>query len=460
MNLNHLATFYRPLFQAASTCRAGWALLATLTTHHALGQAAPAPAAEVRKTETPAALEAPSARLASILKIQSIDQRQERLIALGIEMGSTNPELGMQMFLNDFLPALDQQTFGVPMLRHWAAKQPLEALEACEQIPEGERRALAYSAALAGWATAAPQEAAAWTLKNLSGIYRRTAIARIGKVWASTAPRKAAEWALAYSSEVDQLFSLSEVMESWADSYGHDAADWSANLPVGKLRDLTLSKAMFTWADYFPQTAAEWLVSHPEALWLMPRVAARWGQHDPAAASAWLDKNVTEAIALESRQAMVIEWAEYNPRVAFEWAVAFLKGSSREAAFSAVFSKWASEYPQEALLTALKLTDETERHNSLASVFSAWLGQDLEAFTAWLKQQQPGIEKDIGIEQLADLLSPSNPAAALIDVLTMQDPSRLQRSLTQHYQDWKLNEPQAAEAWLKLHPQAVKLMTP
>ena len=105
---------------------------------------------------------------------------------------------------------------------------------------------------------------------------------------------------------------------------------------------------------------------------------------------------------------MVLEWAEYSPRIAFEWAVTYLKGSSRELAFSAVFSKWASEYPQEALLSALKLNDEAERHIALASVFSAWCGQDMEAFSAWLKQQKPSIEKDIGIEQLADVLITSN----------------------------------------------------
>lgn len=470
------------LVRAVASRRAVWALLATLAIHHALCQAAPAPATEGRKAETavtldspeptaallqgasrittPVSEESPSARLSNILKVKNTDQRRELLAAFGAEMGDTSPERGMQMVLTELQTIPDRQSFGVPLLRHWAAKQPLAAVDACKLIPEGERRALAYSAALSGWATADPHEAADWTLENLSGIYRRTAIARIGKVWAYTEPRKAAEWALAYSSEVDLVFSLSEVMDSWADSFSRDAADWSANLPAGKLRDFALSKAMFKWADYFPQTAAEWLIDHPNDLWLLPRVAARWGQQDPAAASAWLDKNVSPAVAQESLQAMVLEWAEYNPRVAFEWATTALKGAAREITFSSIFSQWASDYPQEARLTALKLSDEPERHNALEAVFAAWCGQDLEAFSAWLKQQQPGIEKDLGIEQLAGILIISNPAAALSELLTMQNPSRLQRSLTQNYQDWKLNEPQAAEAWLKQHPKAVRLMTP
>jgi hypothetical protein len=157
---------------------------------------------------------------------------------------------------------------------------------------------------------------------------------------------------------------------------------------------------------------------------------------------------------------MVVEWAEYNPRVAFEWATKALKGAAREITFSAIFSQWASEYPQEAQLSALELTDETERHNALASVFAAWCSQDLEAFSTWLKQQKPALEKDIGIEQLAEVWISSNPTAVLREILTMQDPSRLKRALTLHFQDWKLTEPRAAEVWLKQHPEAVKLMTP
>ena len=463
-------------------CRAGRVLLCMLTTHHALCQAVSEPSANVRKAETTVTLDSPepiavllqavaklttpmseeesSARLAKILKIKIPDERHEILAAFGVAMGETNPVRGLQMALTEFKSLPDRQTFGTPLLRHWAKADPQAALEACKQIPEGDQRAMAYSATLGGWATVDPTAAAAWALENLYGMYRRTAIARIGKVWAATEPRKAAKWALTYSSDVDQVFSLSEVINTWADDDGLAAVDWCANLPAGNLRDFALSKAMFKWADYFSQTAAEWLVAHPDDLWLLPRVIARWGQHAPETATAWLDKNVNESSAQECRQAMVQEWAEYNPRVALEWASTALKGPSREVASSAALSQWASEYPQEALHFAARLADETERHNALASVFAAWCGQDLEDFSAWLKQQKPGIEKDIAIEQLADVLITTSPAAALSEVLTMQAPDRRQRALTLHYQNWKLTEPLAAEAWLKLHPEAAKFMSP
>jgi hypothetical protein len=482
MPLMNSAPLKLSLARAATLCRASRTLLATLTIHHAACQAASEPAAGVRPAETTVTLESPEptvvlllglakitapvlaespvARLDLIRQIKNNDSRQELLTVFGIEMGKTQPQQAMQMVLTEFQTLHDRQSFCLPMMRQWAEKQPLQALEACLLIPEGERRAMAYSATLAGWAAVTPSAAAAWTLENLSGIYRRTAITRIGKVWACTEPRKAANWTLTNTAEIDLLFSLSEVLASWADTSAQDAAEWAMQLPAGKLRDFALSKAMFTWADYFPKIAAEWLVAHPEDLWLLPRVAARWGQHDPAAASTWLEKNVSAAVAQESRQAMVLEWAEYNPRVAFEWAATALKGATREITFLAMFSLWASEYPQEARLAALELTDESERHNALASVFGVWSELNLEAFTVWLKQQTPSIEKDIGLEQLADVLIVSNPATALSEILTMQDQARVKCQLTLHFQDWKLTEPQAAEAWLKQHPKAAKLMMP
>jgi hypothetical protein len=482
MNLKHLTIIYPRLVHAAAKCSACWVLLATLMIHHARGREVPEPVIGASKAETsvtmefqeptvvlllgpakitaPVLAESPLARLDLIRQIKNNDGRQELLTVFGIEMGKTQPQHAMQMVLTEFQTLHDRQSFCLPMMRQWAEKQPLQALEACLLIPEGERRAMAYSATLAGWAAVTPSAAAAWTLENLSGIYRRTAITRIGKVWACTEPRKAANWTLTNTAEIDLLFSLSEVLASWADTSAQDAAEWAMQLPAGKLRDFALSKTMFTWADYFPKIAAEWLVAHPEDLWLLPRVAARWGQHDPAAASAWLEKNVSAAVAQESRQAMVLEWAEYNPRVAFEWAATALKGATREITFLAMFSLWASEYPQEARLAALELTDESERHNALASVFGGWSELNLEAFTVWLKQQTPSIEKDIGLEQLADVLIVSNPATALSEILTMQDQARVKCQLTLHFQDWKLTESQAAEAWLKQHPKAAKLMMP
>ena len=482
MNLKHLTIIYPRLVHAAAKCSAGWLLLATLMIHHARGREVPEPVIVASKAETsvtmefqeptvvlllgpakitaPVLAESPLARLDLIRQIKNNDCRQELLTVFGIEMGKTQPQQAMQMVLTEFQTLHDRQSFCLPMMRQWAEKQPLQALEACLLIPEGERRAMAYSATLAGWAAVTPSAAAAWTLENLSGIYRRTAITRIGKVWACTEPRKAANWTLTNTAEIDLLFSLSEVLASWADTSAQDAAEWAMQLPAGKLRDFALSKTMFTWADYFPKIAAEWLVAHPEDLWLLPRVAARWGQHDPAAASAWLEKNVSEAVAQESRRDMVLEWAKYNPRVAFEWAATALKGTTREITFPAMFSLWASEYPQEARLAALKLNDESERHNALASVFDGWCELNLETFTAWVKQQTPGIEKDIGIEQLADVLIVSSPATALSEIVTMQDQARMNRTLTQHFQDWKLTEPQAAETWLKQHPKTVQLMTP
>ena len=412
------------------------------------------------KKSAGASKESPADRLAEILKDTDNDNRHLRLTEMGMEMGKTDPKRGWDMVLNNFAYLPDRQVFGMAVIRYWARKQPHEALEACKDIPEGERRALAYSGALEGWARVSPAEASDWASCNLSGIYRRTAIAKIGKVWAYKQPRQAADWSLTHSNEVDKVFSLSEVLDTWADVYARDASEWAAKLPPGKLRDLAMSKAIFKWADYFPGTAAEWLVANPDHVWLLPRVVAKWGRHDPVAATTWLQQITNESLVQECRMAIVSEWAGYNPRVAFEWAQGNLKGAARESALAEVLETWGSDYPQEALSWAQKLPDASERSNAIEAVLEAWCRMDAEIFAAWVREQPPGLEKDIGIEKMASFMATTDPAAALNTLLTMQSQTRLQRSLTQHYQDWKLYDTPAAEAWLKGHPEAVKVMTP
>ncbi len=106
-----------------------------------------------------ASKESPADRLAEILKDTDNDNRHLRLTEMGMEMGKTDPKRGWEMVLNNFTYLPDRQVFGMAVIRYWARKQPHEALEACKDIPEGERRALAYSGALEGWARVSPAEA-------------------------------------------------------------------------------------------------------------------------------------------------------------------------------------------------------------------------------------------------------------------------------------------------------------
>lgn len=410
-------------------------------------------------------LDSPSAesdaeQLMLILQETDMDRRHLLLTALGMEMGKTNPKQGWQFVLKKFSYLPDRQVFSLALLRSWGRRQPMDAVAACQDIPAGERRSLAYSGALEGWALTAPEAAAKWAVENLSSAYRRAAVGRIGRVWAREEPKKAADWATAQSHEIDRIFVLSEVLESWADVYGPDAAEWATKLPAGKFRDLMVSKAVFRWADYFPKTTAEWLMMNSEHNWLLPRVLAKWAAHDQAAATIWVGQIANEALALQCRMAIVNEWALYNPKTASEWAQANLQGENLSVALGEILINWGAEYPLEALDWLKTLEPESERTALARTVMQAWALADAERFSRWVRDQPPGFEKDAGTAQLASLQAQKDEKAGLATAMTIQTPALRQDALLEIFQDWKLRDEAAAKAWLRDNPAAEKHMSP
>ncbi|HBJ82721.1 MAG TPA: hypothetical protein DDZ88_02375 [Verrucomicrobiales bacterium] len=426
----------------------------------AVKPSAPAAALPGGQTKSIPLSDAWNARAAAIVKETDRDLRREGLTVLGREMGHADPQRSWEVRKEIFPFLPDLRAFSISLLRSWAMKEPQAALAACADLPEGGHRAEGYAESLEGWARAAPREAGDWAVKNLSGTYRRDAIARIGKVWAYKEPRLAAQWALQHSNEVDKTFVLAEVIETWAEVDALEASEWASRLPAGNIRDLALSKALFKWADCFPKTASEWLLAHAESLWLLPRVSAHWGRQEPVAAAAWLQQVRDESLVREAKQAIVNAWATYNPKAALDWTRANLTGDEREAALGVVMEAWASDYPLEALAWVRDIKGKDERGMALENLFDIWCRSDLDNAALWVKEQPPGVEKDLGTEQVAGMLISSDPPAALGMLLSMQDKGRLQQSLTRNFEDWKQREAGAAENWLRNHPAAVKLLNP
>ncbi|HBJ88186.1 MAG TPA: hypothetical protein DDZ88_30895 [Verrucomicrobiales bacterium] len=432
----------------------GCALLVVLGHRTACGNAA-----DERSPQNQAI--APEARLAIILNEPDDYRRHQKLALLGEEMGRNDPQAGWSMLMHKLTLLPDQQAFKVALLRVWGHNQPKEALAACETVPLGERRALAFSSALEGWAMVEPAEAGDWAVKNLTGIYRRLATARVARAWARSDPMASADWALATADEKSQLFLLNKVLEVWVENFPMDAVRWSAGLKDQSLRDLAMSKAVFGWADHLPESTAEFLLPIPDYHWMLARVIARWVQYDPASAAAWLPKLKDKAIFLECRQALLQEWAFDDPQAALAWAQKNMTANELNEELAQLWQNWAVEDAMEALSSVEKIEAANVRTGAMTQVLSGWLYSKPESFKEWAQKQEAGVERDknIILEQLAAFLIESDPASALEVVLLMQDPARLQASLRRHYQAWKTRQPQAAATWLKEQPEAAQWIT-
>lgn len=432
----------------------GCVLLVVFGQHRACGSAADERSPQAQATS-------PETRLAAILKESDDYRRHQKLAQLGEEMGKSDPQTGWNLLMQKLTLLPDRQAFKVALLRVWGSNQPKEALAACEAVPLGERRALAFSSALEGWARVAPAEAGEWAVKNLTGIYRRLATAQVAQTWARSDPMASANWALAAADEKSRIFLLNKVLEVWVENFPVDAVRWAAGLKDQSLRDLAMSKAVFGWADHLPESTAEFLLPIPEYHWMLARVIARWVQYDPASAAAWLPKLKDKAIFLECRQALLQEWAFDDPQAALAWAQKNLAADELNEELAQIWQNWAVEDAMAALSTVEKIEAASVRSGAMTQVLSGWLYSKPESFKEWAQKQEEGVDRDknIILEQLAAFLMESDPASALEVVLLMQDPARLQANLRRHYQAWKTRQPQAAATWLKEQPEAAQWIT-
>lgn len=432
----------------------GCVLLVVFGQHRACGSAADERSPQAQATS-------PETRLAAILKEPDDYRRHQKLAQLGEEMGKSDPQTGWNLLMQKLTLLPDRQAFKVALLRVWGSNQPKEALAACEAVPLGERRALAFSSALEGWARVAPAEAGEWAVKNLTGIYRRLATAQVAQAWARSDPMASANWALAAADEKSRIFLLNKVLEVWVENFPVDAVRWAAGLKDQSLRDLAMSKAVFGWADHLPESTAEFLLPIPDYHWMLARVIARWVQYDPASAAAWLPKLKDKAIFLECRQALLQEWAFDDPQAALAWAQKNLAADELNEELAQIWQNWAVEDAMAALSTVEKIEAASVRSGAMTQVLSGWLYSKPESFKEWAQKQEEGVDRDknIILEQLAAFLMESDPASALEVVLLMQDPARLQANLRRHYQAWKTRQPQAAATWLKEQPEAAQWIT-
>lgn len=392
-------------------------------------------------------------KLDEILKSSSNeDERHDTLEHLGTEFASHAPHEGWKLVLTRFTYLPDRQVFGMALLQRWARSAPEEALAACKDIPEGERRLLAYTAALKGWAKRQPEEAAKWVDANLTSIYRRTAAGVVGRIWAAEDPAPAAAWASTPTSELERIFILGEVLETWALKYGPDAAKWVERMEPGKMRDLMMSKVIFRWAENFPKTTAEWLVMNPDQSWLLPRVLAKWAKYDHMAASTWLQQVTHEELADQCKSAIASEWAQYNPRAAYEWVSAQLKGDTRQFAMNEVLHTWAQEYPREALSWVSEKIPQAERSEAVSTIVQTWSMTDTTLFSSWLDQQKPGLEKDLGLEQMARMIISTDPRNAMTTALAISNPLRRKEVSEQLIEEWRSIAPEEAAKWTAPEP--------
>jgi hypothetical protein len=397
------------------------------------------------------------AELKAILTVEDFEERHILLSLLSKKLGTSDPKRAWNLMAQ--IPKLpDRLLFLSFFMKIWGKHSPAEALNQTRDLPDGEVRLLATNKALEGWAAKAPLAALQWASENLSNGYRRTAYAQIGEVWVKSEPSVALNWGMKLSNEIERVFYVVEALEIWTELHPMDAAHWAAALPLGKFHDLMVSKVVQIWVQHYPRMAIEWLAAAPEHHWLLPSAASKWAEIDRTAAADWASQLEDKQLCSLCKVSIAAEWAEYSSPSAYAWAEANLDGEHLSNCRRLILGNWAAAYPMEALKWSQKLTSKDSHLAALDIILENWALSDFAACQSWVKQQKDGLEKNIGLCKLANVLTDSEPEAAAELSLAISDSALQKKCIVQLLESWKQSSKEKSEAWIQQHPRILKLL--
>jgi hypothetical protein len=220
-----------------------------------------------------------------------------------------------------------------------------ETAKFAEQMPEGEARDIAMSAAASKLAEKDPDTAAAM----VQGLPEKLRIEVLGDVASEMArknPETAVQWAMQLPKDGSRTAAIQKIGGTWAEKDPEAAARWAEQIPeegklhniggnAGKgldaakllalydeesLRDWACWQVAYTWADKDPVSAASWASRLPAGSdRAVSAVAARWGRKDPAAAAVWGERMLEGDKRKSVLSGVIGEWSKNAPETAREW---------------------------------------------------------------------------------------------------------------------------------------------
>ena len=425
----------------------------------------------------PAEPKAPSARkpalgpraggrpsLTEVLSQPPTGQKSLSLHELGQQLAGENPTSAME--LAQGIPGdADRLDFVRGAMTGWAATNPQAALAyAQSHFPAGQMQSESVRLAIEAWAVTDPRAAYVWMEQNLSGPQKEEAMGTFAQSWARTAPEKAAAW-FAETGNTSQTL-LTGLVTGWAATDPAAAIAWSSQLADRANQTVGLTTAIGELARQDPARAAAaalpFLTDAPTAdppagappepttpavPDLATVLADIWGANDPAAAAEWVARLPPGASQIEAATTLATVWAASDINAAVQWSEGFTDPALHSAIVEHLATTWGAIEPDKALAW-LATQPAGIAANGIQGAYNLWASTDPAGMQDWIAQLQPSLSAEQARRSLGDVVSGTDPLAALDLARNMYSPSAQADALNRYYRSWQRQSPADANEWL------------
>ena len=296
--------------------------------------------------------------------------------------------------------------------RNWALRElahktapaaPIEAIALAKEISEPDAREFALSAVLSIWAGKDPTAAAAHVAKLPAGREHDRFLVSVTGSWIANDLPAAAAWVLSLPAGQGSDDAYRIVINAYVGKNPAQAAAFVEKLPVSEQNIRVLYAVIIGWSKIDLDACAAWVEKLPtpsvrqtayralaeQALSVNPARAAAFAENSPPDASRYDDIRIKVAL----------KWAETDPAAASTWALR-VATNSQPTQLAAVVQIWGRRDPAAAMKFAAEnsrrfyQSDQLaqDRDRSLPYVFASmmtqWAQQDPKAAAAWLAQRE------------------------------------------------------------------------
>jgi hypothetical protein len=355
-------------------------------------------------------------------------------------------------------------------LGHYAAKQPLRALDAeamgtaLDEVLTNREDSLARASRLAGLlerltpgnveAAAAAYEAhvfttpeheihlfmKTWVRFDAPAAFahalswpeaagkRNTAVGAVVSAWARRAPMTVQREVEPLLEDADRPLRealVAALANGWIQSGDVAGATryLAESMPAGVPRERATARLVGVLARSGPESVMRWADALPDG---SPR--------DDFKSVAF--RKAARSIASE------------DPPYAARWIASHAGNSYAEGALRVVALAWAESFPAAALEWLQQQPHSRSREGTVARVFRDWWKLDPQGARHWLESAPAATPLDPALEVLAEVLARDEPEAAVACAARISDEERRERNLVAAAQAWFRSDPDAARAWL------------
>ncbi len=264
------------------------------------------------------------------------------------------------------------------LLRHWAEKDPSEALGWAQVSEKGEHSHDLVDGMLNVWATSEPRALIAYSGKTAPGSMNRMPLSEsvLGTIFRTTAAKdpalalsdlhllksptqrshglrgildtvtsdkkrqSVAELIEKIKSDEVRMQARRAMVEQWARNNAKAAAAYVEQAEPAWERTRLMDSLGMTWLQADPSTAADWWVAQAPGPDTLVKVINIWAQSDPNAAGKWLGRHDPGPVSDAARMTFARQVADLDPESALRWAETVSDATMRESTIDHVFAGW------------------------------------------------------------------------------------------------------------------------